>query len=43
MNGLYIVKDKISHINMLDEYNKEYSIYPDFVPFAEPENYEKIT
>lgn len=42
MNGLYIVKDKISYINMLDECNREYSIYPDFVPFATPDNYEKL-
>ena len=42
MKEIYIKEDDISDIDKLDEYNKEYSIYPTFTPFATPENYAQI-
>lgn len=40
--NIILKENDISDIDMLDEYNKEYSIFPGFKPFATKENYKEV-
>lgn len=41
-NNIYLKENDLTDIDKLDEYNKEYSIFKGFKPFATPDNYEQV-
>ena len=40
--NIILKENGMTDIDMLEEYNKEYSIFPDFKPFATTENYAEV-
>ena len=42
MYSIYLKENDISDIDKLDEYNKEYSIFEGFKPFATKDNYLEV-